>query len=252
MTIDLGRRPVEAHLGNTMFKFCAAVAATIAVFAAAPAAAVTLTFAMHVTDLSENAPPVDDFEMTFTFDPVFSEFGSFQYYYGEIHELVDTPQLADMLDVAGITLPAVANPGFAIVRTVGGNNASFELSQNIRRGDDETEILNTYYMQMNVAGIVPIVKYTPGGLVYLLQQLGELTWDQRAMQTLGYYDHPQVLNGERSYRGVARLVGASVEAENPAVPEPATWALMILGFGGVGTAMRRRRHLIAQVPRTAW
>jgi hypothetical protein len=24
------------------------------------------------------------------------------------------------------------------------------------------------------------------------------------------------------------------------VPEPATWALMLLGFGGIGMAMRRR------------
>jgi hypothetical protein len=27
-----------------------------------------------------------------------------------------------------------------------------------------------------------------------------------------------------------------------AVPEPATWALMLLGFGGIGMAMRRRRR----------
>jgi hypothetical protein len=30
-----------------------------------------------------------------------------------------------------------------------------------------------------------------------------------------------------------------------AVPEPATWAAMLLGFGGVGVAMRRRRGLAA-------
>ena len=28
----------------------------------------------------------------------------------------------------------------------------------------------------------------------------------------------------------------------PPVPEPATWALMLLGFGGIGMAMRRRRN----------
>jgi hypothetical protein len=28
-----------------------------------------------------------------------------------------------------------------------------------------------------------------------------------------------------------------------AVPEPATWALMLLGFGGIGVAMRRRRNV---------
>jgi hypothetical protein len=27
----------------------------------------------------------------------------------------------------------------------------------------------------------------------------------------------------------------------PPVPEPATWAMMLLGFGGIAMAMRRRR-----------
>lgn len=32
----------------------------------------------------------------------------------------------------------------------------------------------------------------------------------------------------------------------PAVPEPATWGLMLLGFGGVGFALRRRRSRMLQ------
>ena len=33
-----------------------------------------------------------------------------------------------------------------------------------------------------------------------------------------------------------------------AVPEPGTWALMLLGFGGIGMAMRRRRRpMLAQI-----
>jgi hypothetical protein len=37
-------------------------------------------------------------------------------------------------------------------------------------------------------------------------------------------------------------------AINPAVPEPATWALMILGFAGIGVALRRRsRPTLAQI-----
>lgn len=39
------------------------------------------------------------------------------------------------------------------------------------------------------------------------------------------------------------LVGNSV----PAVPEPATWGMMVLGFGIVGSAMRRRRFAIARL-----
>ena len=37
-------------------------------------------------------------------------------------------------------------------------------------------------------------------------------------------------------------VGVSV---NPGVPEPATWAMMLVGFGGLGGLLRRRRSLVA-------
>lgn len=30
--------------------------------------------------------------------------------------------------------------------------------------------------------------------------------------------------------------------EAPALPEPATWAMMLIGFGGIGLALRRRRN----------
>jgi hypothetical protein len=36
--------------------------------------------------------------------------------------------------------------------------------------------------------------------------------------------------------------GAILEDGPPGVPEPATWAMMIVGFGAAGVAMRRRRH----------
>jgi hypothetical protein len=35
--------------------------------------------------------------------------------------------------------------------------------------------------------------------------------------------------------------GASALGRPTSVPEPATWAMMLLGFGGIGMAMRRRR-----------
>ena len=37
------------------------------------------------------------------------------------------------------------------------------------------------------------------------------------------------------------LAGFQIGLPSSAVPEPATWALLIAGFGTVGTAMRRRR-----------
>jgi hypothetical protein len=37
----------------------------------------------------------------------------------------------------------------------------------------------------------------------------------------------------------------------PPVPEPATWAMMLLGFGAAGTAMRRSRRRNAQIAQLA-
>jgi choice-of-anchor A domain-containing protein len=51
-----------------------------------------------------------------------------------------------------------------------------------------------------------------------------------------------VQNGEVRMNGF----GASLLAPGSvAVPEPATWAMMILGFGAIGTVIRRRRALTA-------
>jgi hypothetical protein len=40
-------------------------------------------------------------------------------------------------------------------------------------------------------------------------------------------------------------VGANCGGTDQGVPEPATWALMIMGFGGAGAMLRRRRTVVA-------
>jgi PEP-CTERM motif-containing protein len=66
-------------------------------------------------------------------------------------------------------------------------------------------------------------------LDYTATNLTELEFDDFAVryQSLG-------ANGEGSGTGTGRLV--------PPVPEPATWAMMLVGFGTAGAAMRRSRR----------
>ncbi len=45
----------------------------------------------------------------------------------------------------------------------------------------------------------------------------------------------------------ANIDNINVSAVSAAVPEPATWALMILGFGAIGGAMRRLRMVVSNV-----
>ncbi|MBB3695261.1 PEPxxWA-CTERM sorting domain-containing protein [Sphingomonas sp. BK580] len=41
--------------------------------------------------------------------------------------------------------------------------------------------------------------------------------------------------------GDINFTGFSFDSTTAAVPEPATWLMMIVGFGGIGAAMRRKR-----------
>ena len=70
------------------------------------------------------------------------------------------------------------------------------------------------------------------GLIYYPGQTFEPTITARLSQSLSY----SVAGGE-SY-GSNRLGALQVGA---AVPEPATWAMMLVGFGAVGFSMRRKR-----------
>ncbi len=43
----------------------------------------------------------------------------------------------------------------------------------------------------------------------------------------------------------AYVVGDNIDVVGGGVPEPATWGMMILGFMGVGSMVRRRRAALA-------
>ncbi|HEX3366616.1 PEPxxWA-CTERM sorting domain-containing protein [Phenylobacterium sp.] len=70
------------------------------------------------------------------------------------------------------------------------------------------------------------------------------TGDHFTSNALGNWFSADIYDGAtgQTYNVAAR--DAFTEIQN-AVPEPATWGLMILGFGGVGAVLRRRRAAVA-------
>ena len=64
-----------------------------------------------------------------------------------------------------------------------------------------------------------------------------------AGQTCGFYSHAENLLVGTDYTatGISTTARSGVQIVATAgVPEPATWAMMVLGFGAVGGALRRR------------
>lgn len=65
-----------------------------------------------------------------------------------------------------------------------------------------------------------------------------ITGNVTPITTLDFYFNPDVGSG-RQFR--------VMDVGQTTVPEPATWGLMILGFGGIGALVRRRRTQLASV-----
>lgn len=80
-----------------------------------------------------------------------------------------------------------------------------------------------------IAGAVALGYFNPGGYT---QQDVRLNLSQSLSYSVA---------GGSSY-GTARLGTFSVAAPAGAVPEPATWAMMLIGFGAAGYSLRRSRH----------
>ena len=69
-------------------------------------------------------------------------------------------------------------------------------------------------------------------------------WRLPSVAQLDASQYTLTINGNNSGAG---SLGGSITIR-PAVPEPATWAMLLIGFGAVGFAMRRRRQpVLAQV-----
>ncbi|WP_372783085.1 PEPxxWA-CTERM sorting domain-containing protein [Phenylobacterium sp.] len=84
--------------------------------------------------------------------------------------------------------------------------------------------------------------------IFYTGESGYLTLDLTAGDTYGFYIFSTDSEEGRADLRVAPSEGLNEvsEAEVPAgVPEPATWAMMIAGFFGLGAALRRRQAMVA-------
>ena len=79
---------------------------------------------------------------------------------------------------------------------------------------------------------------------FCYQQTGEITaLDLAAFDAIGY----NIAVGARGSNYLVNTAQIYRQFATAPVPEPATWAMLLLGFGGVGFAMRRNRKVTARI-----
>lgn len=105
-------------------------------------------------------------------------------------------------------------------------------------------LLPSYELQAGTTYVVGAFRYAGSGETYATgfgggtAAPGITTLDARYNDS-GSFAFPNIAVGTNGYFGANALVGSQVVTQS-GVPEPATWAMMIGGFGLVGGALRRR------------
>jgi hypothetical protein len=251
----------------------AAAAAVAALSVAAPAAALTLTFKIDVTGSSDGSPLPASFTETWTFNPVFSS-SSFSFpgfppfvmpsttttdRFGGAAVASDGALTGDLLTLAGLSgvAPTASTATFKNRRVYDGDNnltsqnteAEFNLTVNsnalVSGGGTPEDVFDDIYDISSYSRYLFLAEgnYSPPAMTeaafidFLVGQ-GPLSWNEQASHTVGspYFGGQIVSSESRGYSGTATLV----TGPGGAVPEPASWALMILGFGAAGAMLRRR------------
>jgi hypothetical protein len=145
---------------------------------------------------------------------------------------------ATSLGVQGVT--SGINSGLAVYTAVAGtgDNYSISLSGPANFGSSVNNITTTtvfagdVFRMVGVGDIITVpLGYTSGSTLFATS-----TFSNRTLASLGL----QI--GSYVYVTPSDTITVNIGAMSAAVPEPSTWAMMLLGFGAIGASMRRARR----------
>lgn len=190
-------------------------AAVAGLFPASPAsAAVTINIVQSGNDVVATAQG--------TFDPT----GSNPY------SPVDLPGTLVLADYYSIISLGAAGPGQGYAFPTAGGRFTLSLPPfTVAPTAVGTGTGDGFYFRAQYGLVVVPAGFIPGGAVDSTGTFAGQTFDSLGLAVGSFvYNFP--------HDRITINIGQPTES---AVPEPATWAMMLLGFGGIGVSMRRKR-----------
>lgn len=136
--------------------------------------------------------------------------------------------VATVSTVNGSNPPLFTTLEFTFSNNLVFNAFSFQAQFEQVRGDDTTDVTLTWYDQIGGSGVVNYTGLDRSGLT---PSLGIHSTDGQTLSKIVIYD-PE---------GFKQLKQFAFNGAVAPVPEASTWAMMILGFAGVGFLAYRRR-----------
>jgi PEP-CTERM motif len=109
------------------------------------------------------------------------------------------------------------------------NAFSFQAQFDKKQTGDTTNISVTWYDQNNVSGVIPFLNVDTNGLT---PSLGIHSVDGHTLSKIVIFDS----------EGFSQLKQFAFDGNVAPVPEASTWAMMLLGFAGVGFIAYRRKR----------
>ena len=146
----------------------------------------------------------------------------------EIDQLIDTGTFS-FVSASAFTFDGVLNPKGTVILSGSFSDAMISGSAKSSQGNVEVDVPSVTAISTGVKG----------------WELGPSDTDAFDLSLTGIISPGLVLKGNSLASFKAVSAGTFTGA---AVPEPASWAMMLIGFGGMGAAMRsRRKGLVAAI-----
>jgi hypothetical protein len=178
-------------------------------------------------------------------------------YDSALHGVTDNPAVSSIVTVGGHQIDLVAvhtyeTDGTAYRSALAGNDAFSEV-YDLSSGESTT--LDGYtmaYTYADVGSYVTAISPSPDYHSAMSYTVGPGDLTQGSVEfdsfdnTTGYFTAENFTFSVSSVTVSSSRADLSTDAFYYGVPEPATWALMLTGFGGAGAALRRRRSAPAR------